>query len=89
MTSVYCVNRLTDTQESLESSLIEKENMLAKASEKLELFSSLQESLSEKEIDYKEASDKLLHTEHAVGSASSTVLVFVVHQKTLSGFSSF
>ncbi|KAM4630604.1 uncharacterized protein ACJ7VT_000293 isoform 1-T1 [Polymixia lowei] len=55
---------LSDTQECLESSLIEKENTLAKTSEKLELISSLQESLSEKEIQYKDVSDKLLQTEH-------------------------
>uniref|UniRef100_A0A3Q0R2U3 Golgin B1 n=1 Tax=Amphilophus citrinellus TaxID=61819 RepID=A0A3Q0R2U3_AMPCI len=55
---------LTDTQECLESSLIEKENTLAKTSEKLELINSLRESLSEKDIQCKELSDKLLQTEH-------------------------
>lgn len=58
--------RLSDTQECLESSLIEKENTLAKTSEKLELINSLRESLSEKEIQFKEVSDKLLQTEHSV-----------------------
>ena len=62
--SVSC--RLSDTQECLESSLIEKENTLAKTSEKLELISSLRESLSEKETQYKELSDRLLQTEHTV-----------------------
>lgn len=61
-----CVFRLSNTQECLESSLIEKENTLAKTSEKLELISSLRESLSEKEIQFKEVSDKLLQTEHSV-----------------------
>uniref|UniRef100_A0A669D5J9 Golgin B1 n=1 Tax=Oreochromis niloticus TaxID=8128 RepID=A0A669D5J9_ORENI len=55
---------LTDTQECLQSSLIEKENTLAKTSEKLELISSLRQSLSEKDIQCKELSDKLLQTEH-------------------------
>lgn len=58
--------RLSDTQECLESSLIEKENTLAKTSEKLELINRLKESLSEKEIQYKEMSDKLLQTEQRV-----------------------
>ncbi|KAF3686188.1 Golgin subfamily B member 1 372 kDa Golgi complex-associated protein [Channa argus] len=61
---------LSDTQECLESSLIEKENTLAKTSEKLELINSLRESLSEKEIQYKGVSDKLLQTEHTLESLS-------------------
>lgn len=63
--------RLSNTQECLESSLIEKENTLAKTSEKLELISSLRESLSEKEIQFKEVSDKLLQTEHSVRALTS------------------
>lgn len=63
--------RLSNTQECLESSLIEKENTLAKTSEKLELISSLRESLSEKEIQFKEVSDKLLQTEHSVRALPS------------------
>lgn len=63
--------RLSDTQECLESSLIEKENTLAKASEKLELINSLRESLTERESQYKEVSEKLLHTEHTVSFSSS------------------
>lgn len=62
----FFFSRLSDTQECLESSLIEKENTLAKTSEKLELISSLRESLSEKEIQNKELSDRLLQTEHSV-----------------------
>lgn len=58
--------RLSNTQECLESSLIEKENTLAKTSEKLELINSLRESLSEKETQCKDVSDKLLQTEHTV-----------------------
>lgn len=58
--------RLSNTQECLESSLIEKENTLAKTSEKLELINSLRESLSEKETQFKDVSDKLLQTEHTV-----------------------
>ncbi|KAM9860621.1 uncharacterized protein ACBR49_019576 [Aulostomus maculatus] len=61
---------LSDTQECLESSLIEKENTLAKTSEKLELINSLRESLSGKEIQYKEVSEKLLQTEHTLDVAS-------------------
>uniref|UniRef100_A0A3Q0QY71 Golgin B1 n=1 Tax=Amphilophus citrinellus TaxID=61819 RepID=A0A3Q0QY71_AMPCI len=61
---------LTDTQECLESSLIEKENTLAKTSEKLELINSLRESLSEKDIQCKELSDKLLQTEHTLENIS-------------------
>lgn len=58
--------RLSDTQESLESSLMEKENTLAKTCEKLELVSSLQEALSLKELQIREASDRLLHTQNSV-----------------------
>ncbi|KAM6950503.1 uncharacterized protein PEZ65_023524 isoform 2-T2 [Lycodopsis pacificus] len=61
---------LSDTQECLESSLIEKENTLAKTSEKLELISGLRESLSEKEIQCKEVSDKLFQAEHALEDVS-------------------
>ena len=61
---------LSDTQECLESSLIEKENTLALTSEKLELISSLRERLREKEIHLKEVSDKVLHTEHKVSTHS-------------------
>lgn len=58
--------RLTDTQECLESSLIEKEHTLAKTSEKLELIDSLREALHVKEEQHKEVSDRLLQTEHNV-----------------------
>lgn len=68
-------------QESLESSLVEKENTLAKTSEKLELVSSLRESLSLKETQFKEVSDKLLQTEHSV-----SVLVFVFFVSSMSTF---
>ncbi|XP_068584838.1 golgin subfamily B member 1 [Cebidichthys violaceus] len=61
---------LSSTQECLESSLIEKENTLAKTSEKLELIGSLRESLSEKEIQCREASDKLLQAEHTLENVS-------------------
>nr|XP_057932908.1 golgin subfamily B member 1-like isoform X2 [Doryrhamphus excisus] len=61
---------MSDTQECLESSLVEKENTLAKTSEKLELINSLRESLSEKEIQYKEMSDKLLQTEQTLEKVS-------------------
>lgn len=69
--------RLSNTQECLESSLIEKENTLAKTSEKLELISSLRESLSEKEIQYKEVSDKLLQTEHTVRHTFVCLFLFI------------
>nr|XP_040018047.1 golgin subfamily B member 1-like isoform X3 [Gasterosteus aculeatus aculeatus] len=62
---------LSSTQESLESSLIEKDNALAKTSEKLELISGLRESLGEKEAECREASDKLLQAERALLDASS------------------
>ncbi|XP_068169213.1 golgin subfamily B member 1-like [Antennarius striatus] len=61
---------LSDTQECLEISLIEKENTLAKTSEKLEFIGSLRESLSEKETQLKEASDKLLQTELTLENVS-------------------
>lgn len=64
------VSRLTDTQECLESSLIEKENTLAQTSEKLELISSLRESLADKETQLKDVSDKLLYSEHNVSGHS-------------------
>lgn len=61
--------RLTNTQESLESSLLDKENTLAKTSEKLELISSLGESLSQKEFQLREVSEKLLQTELSVSGS--------------------
>lgn len=61
--------RLTNTQESLESSLLDKENTLAKTSEKLELISSLGESLSQKELQLREVTEKLLQTELSVRDA--------------------
>ncbi|XP_077568537.1 uncharacterized protein LOC144193840 isoform X2 [Stigmatopora nigra] len=61
---------LSNTQECLESSLIEKENTLAKTAEKLELINGLEESLSEKDIYCREMSDKLLQTEQALESVS-------------------
>lgn len=67
-------------QESLESSLVEKENTLAKTSEKLELVDSLRESLSLKETQLREVSDKLLQTEQSV---SALVLVQVPRQHSL------
>uniref|UniRef100_A0AAQ4RPV5 Golgin B1 n=1 Tax=Gasterosteus aculeatus aculeatus TaxID=481459 RepID=A0AAQ4RPV5_GASAC len=63
---------LSSTQESLESSLIEKDNALAKTSEKLELISGLRESLGEKEAECREASDKLLQAERAVRARRSS-----------------
>lgn len=70
LSSFYC--RLSDTQECLESSLIEKENTLAKTSEKLELIDSLRDALREKEEQHKDVSDRLLQTEHNV-----RILVFL------------
>lgn len=67
-------------QESLECSLVEKENTLAKTSEKLELVDSLRESLSLKETQLREVSDKLLQTEQSV---SAPVLVQVPRQHSL------
>ncbi|KAF3832280.1 hypothetical protein F7725_025945 [Dissostichus mawsoni] len=61
---------LSNTQECLESSLIEKENTLAKTSEKLELINGLRESLREKETQYKDVSDKLLQTELTLENVS-------------------
>lgn len=66
------IPRLTNTQESLESSLLDKENTLAKTSEKLELISSLGESLSQKELQLREVSEKLLQTELSVNNALRT-----------------
>lgn len=56
---------------------------MAKTSEKLELINSLRESLSEKEIQYKEASDKLLQTEHTV-RVSTPFFVSVCHSSIFS-----
>ncbi|XP_068995713.1 golgin subfamily B member 1 isoform X4 [Embiotoca jacksoni] len=64
------IRGLSDTQECLESSLLEKENTLAKTSEKLQLISSLRESLSEREAQSKELSEKLLQTEHSLENVS-------------------
>ncbi|XP_068438323.1 golgin subfamily B member 1-like isoform X2 [Clinocottus analis] len=61
---------LSSTQECLESSLIEKENTLAKTSEKLQLIDDLRESLGQKEIQCKDASEKLLQAEHALENVS-------------------
>ena len=74
-----CSPRLSDTQECLESSLIEKENTLAQTSEKLELISSLQESLCEKEIQHKDVSDKLLHAEHNVSRQHMDIANWLVY----------
>lgn len=62
--------RLSDTQECLETSLIEKENTLVKTSEKLELIDSLRDSLKEKEAQHKEVSDKLLQSENNVSTVA-------------------
>ncbi|XP_037551019.1 golgin subfamily B member 1 [Nematolebias whitei] len=61
---------LTDTQECLESSLIEKENTLSRTSEKLELIDSLREVLSQKEIQCRELSDKLLQATHSLENST-------------------
>ncbi|XP_054626099.1 golgin subfamily B member 1 isoform X2 [Dunckerocampus dactyliophorus] len=76
---------MSDTQECLESSLIEKENTLAKTSEKLELINSLRESLSEKEIQYKEMSDKLLQTEQTLEKVSKKSSISEKHCSELKG----
>lgn len=75
----FVSTRLTNTQECLESSLQEKENTLAKTSEKLELIASLRESLSQKELQLKEVSDKLLQSELSVSCSllAPVLLLFV------------
>lgn len=70
--------RLSSTQESLESSLIEKDNALAKTSEKLELISGLRESLGAKEAECREASDKLLQAERAVRARAPSLRCYLV-----------
>ncbi|XP_061077194.1 golgin subfamily B member 1 isoform X1 [Conger conger] len=67
---------LSEMQESLETSLIEKEHMLAKTSEKLELIDSLRDSLKEKEIQYREVSEKLLQTEHSLTEVTKKCSAF-------------
>jgi hypothetical protein len=62
--------RLSDTQECLETSLIEKENTLVKTSEKLELIDSLRDSFMEKEAQHKEVADKLLQSENHVSTVA-------------------
>ncbi|KAJ8344203.1 hypothetical protein SKAU_G00315320 [Synaphobranchus kaupii] len=57
---------LSEAQECLETSLIEKEHTIAKTSEKLELIDSLRDSLKEKEVQHRELSEKLLQTEHSL-----------------------
>lgn len=82
--------RLTNTQECLESSLQEKENTLAKTSEKLELIAGLHESLSQKELQLKEVSDKLLQSELSVSCSllAPVLLLFVSTINSLTVFSS-
>ncbi|XP_045545445.1 nuclear mitotic apparatus protein 1 isoform X2 [Salmo salar] len=67
---------LSDTQECLETSLIEKENTLVKTSEKLELIDSLRDSLKEKEAQHKEVSDKLLQSENNLTEVSTKCSTF-------------
>ncbi|XP_029624017.1 golgin subfamily B member 1 isoform X1 [Salmo trutta] len=67
---------LSDTQECLETSLIEKENTLVKTSEKLELIDSLRDSLKEKEAQHKEVSDKLLQSENNLTEVSAKCSTF-------------
>lgn len=57
---------LSSTQGCLESSLVEKENALAKTSEELQLADGLREALGERELRCRDASEKLLQAEHAV-----------------------
>ncbi|XP_072321704.1 uncharacterized protein [Eucyclogobius newberryi] len=61
---------LSDTQESLETSLLEKENSLAQTSEKLEVINGLKEALREKEELSRETSDRLLHAEQTLEEVS-------------------
>ncbi|XP_034385570.1 golgin subfamily B member 1-like isoform X2 [Cyclopterus lumpus] len=61
---------LSSTQECLESSLIEKENALAKTSERLQLIDGLRESLAERDLQCKDACEKLLQAEHALENVS-------------------
>ncbi|XP_064844033.1 LOW QUALITY PROTEIN: golgin subfamily B member 1-like [Oncorhynchus masou masou] len=68
---------LSDTQECLETSLIEKENTLVKTSEKLELIDSLRDSLMEKEAQHKEVADKLLQSENNLTEVSTKCSTFV------------
>ncbi|XP_055769950.1 golgin subfamily B member 1-like isoform X3 [Salvelinus fontinalis] len=67
---------LSDTQECLETSLIEKENTLVKTSEKLELIDSLRDSLMEKEAQHKEVADKLLQSENNLTEVSTKCSTF-------------
>ncbi|KAJ7994717.1 hypothetical protein DPEC_G00252380 [Dallia pectoralis] len=67
---------LSDTQECLETSLIEKENTLVKTSEKLELLDSLRDSLQDREAQHKEASDKLLQSEHNLAEVTTKCKTF-------------
>uniref|UniRef100_A0A8C7KVX1 Golgin subfamily B member 1-like n=1 Tax=Oncorhynchus kisutch TaxID=8019 RepID=A0A8C7KVX1_ONCKI len=67
---------LSDTQECLETSLIEKENTLVKTSEKLELIDSLRDSLMEKEAQHKEVADKLLQSENHLTEVSTKCSTF-------------
>ncbi|XP_071237730.1 golgin subfamily B member 1-like isoform X5 [Salvelinus alpinus] len=67
---------LSDTQECLETSLIEKENTLVKTSEKLELIDSLRDSVMEKEAQHKEVADKLLQSENNLTEVSTKCSTF-------------
>lgn len=86
----FVSTRLTNTQECLESSLQEKENTLAKTSEKLELIAGLRESLSQKELQLKEVSDKLLQSELSVSCSllAPVLLLFVSTTDSLTVLSS-
>ncbi|XP_056269364.1 LOW QUALITY PROTEIN: golgin subfamily B member 1 [Pseudoliparis swirei] len=61
---------LSSTQGCLESSLVEKENALAKTSEELQLADGLREALGERELRCRDASEKLLQAEHALEDVS-------------------
>ncbi|XP_055010852.1 golgin subfamily B member 1-like isoform X3 [Boleophthalmus pectinirostris] len=55
---------LSETQETLETSLLEKETSLAQTSEKLEVINGLKGALRESEEQSRELSERLTHTQH-------------------------
>nr|XP_015194008.1 PREDICTED: golgin subfamily B member 1-like isoform X2 [Lepisosteus oculatus] len=61
---------MSDRKETLETSLMEKEQTLAKTSVKLELIDHLKDSLKVQEVQNKEITEKLFHTEQKLSEAS-------------------
>ncbi|XP_067850257.1 golgin subfamily B member 1-like [Heptranchias perlo] len=69
---------VSDKKDSLETSLVEKEQMLAEALAKLQQMGTLKESLETQEITKRDLTGKLLHTQENLGDVIKKCSVFEV-----------